>query len=123
MIAATDSDDIVIDVGATYVEDFIWKDKNGDPIDLTDYVAYMQVRARYSSEDAIFDLSSTGDDPAIQITPSEGKTRVTISSALTGAVVNRKGVYDMLLVSPATRTRLIQGEVRFKKRVTVVADE
>lgn len=123
MIAATDSDDIVIDIGATYVEDFIWKDKNGDPINLTDYVAYMQVRARYSSEDAIFDLSSSGSEPAIVIVALEGKTRVTISSALTGAVTNRKGVYDLLLVSPTNRTRLIQGEVRFKKRVTVVADE
>lgn len=120
IIDLTDPDNIVIPVGADYDDDFVWKDPDGAPVDLTGYKAYMQIRARFKSEDEIFDLSTEGEDPAITIVAAEGRVKVHIGWEQTGQITNRKGVYDILLVGPTGRTRLIQGEVEFDPRVTVV---
>jgi hypothetical protein len=109
---------IVIEQGATFELSATWTD-GGDPVDLTDVLARMQVRKKYSSEDAYLDLDS---DTLGGITVNEltGKIDVAIPAADTAALPGRlRGVYDLELLFPSGRVvRLLKGRVRVDPEVT-----
>lgn len=55
--------DITIEQGATYRQQFVYKDDAGDPIDLTGWSAAMMIRQQIEDE-----------DPLISLTDSDGIT-------------------------------------------------
>lgn len=109
--------DIAIDQGATYRQEFIWKDSNNDVIDLTGYTARMQIRRKKSSDS--FEHEATTENGGIAITALTGSVVVTISATDTAAFEFTKGVYDIELVSgTGVVTRLLEGSVEVSPEVT-----
>lgn len=109
--------DIKIDQGATYRQEFIWKDSAGDPIDLTSYTARMQIRRKVSSTAA--EHEATTENSGIAITAGTGSVVVTISATDTAAFEFTKGVYDLELISGSgVVTRLLEGTVEVSPEVT-----
>jgi hypothetical protein len=109
--------DFTIEQGATLLKAITWKDSNGDPVDLTGYVARMQVRPSATSEDVLLDLST--DNGGLQLTPSSGVVTITASAEDTAALDWRKGKYDLELESAdGTVTRLLKGVITVSREIT-----
>ena len=91
--------------------------KMGKCKSLAGYSANMDIREKIEDSSALETLSTTGGE--IVITTAQGKLVMTLTTAQTGALDFNRGVYDLELVSGVgVVTRLIQGEVDFKKEVT-----
>ena len=110
--------DITIEQGATFVLPFVWKDGNGNPVDLTGYTARMQVRSEHSSSDKLLDLSSPSS--GIVIDEPNGKVTVTATAAQTAALsAPQLAVYDLKLTDGAGKvTRVVEGKARITPEVT-----
>ena len=105
-----------IDAGIDYNVTFIYKDSDGNPIDLTNYTARMQFR-RTIDNDTI-DKEMTTVTGHLVITPAEGQIKLDILNAETTAL---SGIYfyDLEIVSAAdVVTRMIQGKVIISGEVT-----
>jgi hypothetical protein len=102
---------ITIEQGATFTLPIVWRDGEGDPIDLTGYQgARMQVRRTYKSPDTL--LSLTSEDGDIVLGTTDGTITVTASAEATAAINAKCGVYDLELVDPYDVViRLLKGEV------------
>jgi hypothetical protein len=107
--------DIYIEQGATLSLPIIWKDSDGNVINITGYTARMQVRQTRPSTTVL--LSATTENGKLVIDGSNGK--VTISLSATAAITWLTGVYDLELASPGgVVTRLIEGSVTVSQEVT-----
>jgi hypothetical protein len=108
---------INIDQGATYTLAISYKDSNNAAINLTNYTAAMQLRATYSSVDAVLSLSSPSN--GIVITGATGLISITITDTQTAALSANSFVYDLEITSPSNvKTRLIQGSATISPEVT-----
>lgn len=109
--------DLEVQQGATYRRSFVWKDSNGDPVDLTGYIARMQIRRRKSAP--VIEHSATTENGGITITPLEGRIDLLISATATAAFDFTSGAYDLELVaSDNDVTRFLEGAVSVSKEVT-----
>lgn len=109
--------DILIEQGATYDQEFVWKDSTGTGIDLTGYTARMQIR-QVKTEAVIISLT-TGDGITLNY-DGNGSIRVYISATDTSALLTCKQArYDLELQNiDGTVTRLLQGNVTISGEVT-----
>lgn len=109
---------LVIEQGATLDRTFKWKDGEGALVDLTGYTARCQVRASYTSETKILDL--TTENSGIELGGAAGTIRLKVSAATTAAIsLTGLGVWDLELVSPSgVVTRLLEGRVVLSREVT-----
>lgn len=115
MAAATH--DILIEQGATFQLNLVWKDSGGTPINLTGYTARMQVRQKIADTNPL--LSFTTENGAITLGGALGTIAITGLATLTDALTVKSGVYDLELVSPGgIVTRLIEGAVTITPQVT-----
>lgn len=115
MAAATH--DILIEQGATFQLNLVWKDSLGAPINLTGYTARMQVRQKIA--DAAPLLSFTTENGAITLGGTAGTIAIVGLATLTDALTVKSGVYDLELVSGGgIVTRLIEGAVTISPQVT-----
>jgi hypothetical protein len=105
--------DILIEQGATYTQEFIWKDSDGDPVDLAGYTARMKIR-QLKTDNVIVSLTS-GSGITLG---NDGSITVYISAAATELLPLCKARYDLELVSNGIVTRLIQGQVTISAEVT-----
>jgi hypothetical protein len=104
--------DFVLEQGATWSTPIEYQDPDGAPINLTGYVARMQIRRRPSSADVLLSLT-----PAIN--GAAGIITVTISATEASALPAGRAVYDLELVAPGGAvTRLIEGSVFVEAEVT-----
>jgi hypothetical protein len=102
--------------GATYQQQFTWKDQNNNPINLTGYTARMQIRESHDAASPFVTLS-TGS--GITLGGVAGTITLTISDSQTSAMTQSSGVYDIELVSSlGTVTRLLEGNVIISREVT-----
>lgn len=109
--------DIAIEQGATFRLNLVWKDSNDVPVDLTGYIARMQVRGSFS--DANIQLNLTTENGAIVLGGAAGTIAVTAAATFTDDIKIRAGVYDLeLQASDGTVTRLVQGKVKISPEVT-----
>jgi hypothetical protein len=109
--------DITIEQGATFRLNLVWRDADNNPVDLTGYVARMQVRASYS--DSAVQLNLTTQNGAIVLGGALGTIAVTGAATVTDDIPIRAGVYDLELeAADGTVTRLVQGKVRISPEVT-----
>ena len=118
-----------IEQGATTDFELVWKDNNGDPVDLSSYSARMQIRTDYGGS-LICSLSSSldTDGTGLNLSGSNGTTPLAsgsigifISAASSSAFTFGEAKYDLELEHTSTRyvTRLIEGKVKLSKEVTV----
>lgn len=121
---------ITIEQGADWRLLFVWKDTAGEPHDLTEYTARMQVRASFDAKTPIFNL--TTENGGIYLGGIEGTVDVNIAAAVTqGVKVNRNELswqdgkegmtfaYDLEMIDGEGRVkRLLQGAVFFIPEVT-----
>jgi hypothetical protein len=102
---------INIDQGSTHTFSITYNDSDGNPINLTEYSANLQVRTAYTATSANIVLTS---NPAYGLTigGANGQVNVTFNPVDTQVLENvkRAYVYDLELTSnTGTVTRLIEG--------------
>lgn len=108
--------DIIINQGATFLLDLIYKDDLGYPIDLTGYTARMMLRRYYSDISPVISLIS-GDE--ITIDPLVGGISIRIEADDSAAIESYTYVYDLEIESlTGFVTRLIQGDAAVMPEAT-----
>lgn len=109
--------DITIRQGSTFLQNLVWKDSAGVPVNLTGYVARMQVRPGVCSPDVIVELTTTNG--RITLGGSTGTIGLEIPATVTAAITDGCGVYDLELeASDGTVTAILAGTVTFEREVT-----
>lgn len=109
--------DFIIKKGATFSKELRWKDENGTPINLTGYIARMQIRETVESTTTIVDL--TTENGRIALGGALGTITLTISATDTMSITQSSAVYDLELVAGGGLvTRLLEGDVLFTDNVT-----
>jgi hypothetical protein len=115
MTAATT--DFLIEQGATFRREILYKDSAGAVINLTGYTARMQVRRSKSSSTVLLDMTTA--NLRLVITPAEGKIVIDLPATLTATFTWPRGVYDLEIESSGgVVTRLLEGEVSISREVT-----
>lgn len=109
--------DILIEQGATYDQEFIWKDSEGTGINLTGYSARMQVR-QVKTETVLLSLTN-GNGITLNYS-GNGSIRIFVSATGTSALTTcNQARYDLELQNAdGTVTRLLQGAVTISGEVT-----
>jgi hypothetical protein len=109
--------DLTIEKGATFSHEFVWKDKNGQPINLTGATAKMQIRS-YADGELFFEASTANGK--LSIDEAAGKISLFVSAQETESFEDwRFGKYDIEVTNAALNvTRLIQGLVEVSQEVT-----
>lgn len=109
--------DFVIEQGTTFIRIITYLDNNGDPIDLADYTAKMQIRKSYN-EAVIIDMTTEND--MIELNYSEtGKIKLEISAEETNNMCFDTAIYDLELIDVnGTIKRFLQGKVTLSPGVT-----
>lgn len=105
-----------IDQGSVWDLTIVYQDSDGDPIDLTNYTAAMQLRQNYNSE--LADLTLTTANGGLTITPLTGTIQVNATATQTGLLSAGFYVYDLELTSGSNVSRLIQGQITVAEQVT-----
>lgn len=109
--------DFEIEQGTTFNKEFLYKDVNDDPVNLSGYTARMQVRSTVSSADVL--LSLTTENGRITMGGAAGTIDLDLTATDTAAITWRRGVYDLEIVSSnGTVTRLLQGVITISREVT-----
>ena len=116
---------ITIEKGATYRRQLQYKDSAGDPIDLTDYSARMQIRQKVTDNIIHLNLTTTkdADGSGLTITAASGTIDIEISAASSSNFdFGTEGVYDLEIYSGSGDStyvlRLLEGKVKVSKNVT-----
>ena len=116
-----------IEQGATTQFQVVYKDVNGDPVNLTSYHARMQIRETKAATAIICSLSSSRDNDGTGLNLNGSSGTLPLASGSIGIYISAAsssnfdfdtGVYDLELVSGSFVTRLMQGTVRLDKEVT-----
>jgi hypothetical protein len=117
--------DLYIEQGVTYTKTFTWYDSTNTPVDLTDYTAIMQVRESIDDDEVL--VASNTDPVGITLTlgGALGTITVDIAASISNALDFDIAVWDINLTNTGTGvvTRLLEGEVKFSKAVTLVGAE
>ena len=123
-----------IEQGATTDFELVYKDSSGNPVDLSQHNARMQLKDGVGGSTTFLTLSSSlqPDGTGLNLSgsggnaaskpPTSGSIGIFISHATSSNLTFDKAVYDLEIVSgsgnTATVTRLIQGKVNLSKEVT-----
>lgn len=114
---AAASYDLLIEQGATFIKDLVWKDSTGTAIDVTGYTARMQIRRNKSAVDVL--LTATTENGYITMGTTDGAIDIEIPDTVTAALTATRGMYDLEVISPGgVVTRLIEGTVEISREVT-----
>jgi hypothetical protein len=122
----------VIEQGATTDFEILYNDSNGNPIDLTDYQARMQIReAQTGSSEIYLTLSSSvePDGTGLHMSgsnrtnpPESGSIGIFISYLSSSELSFTQGYYDLEVASGSdeqTRvTRILEGTIQISRNVT-----
>lgn len=109
--------DILVEQGATFRLDLVYKDSSGSPIDVSGYTARMQMRRTYDAPTPLLNL--TTENGAITLGGVAGTLVVQATPELTRELPAKGGVYDLELVAPSgVVVRLIRGTVSVSPEVT-----
>lgn len=107
----------VIDQGATWQRVVIYNDSNGDPVNITNNTAAMQLRTSPMANTAVLTLST--QNGGITIVGNQGKLTITATATQTSNLKPQKYTYDLELYSPGgIVTRLMQGTILVNPETT-----
>ena len=104
------------DQGATFRRVISWKDSTGNPINLTDYVARMQLRP--SPGDTAVSLELTTENSGITLDVLQGKIHLFASASTMTALQPRSYAYDLELVYGDEVVKLLTGLFILRQEVT-----
>jgi hypothetical protein len=103
--------------GATFIQNWIYRDDEGNVVDLTEYEARMQVRVTFESQ-VIDGLNLTTENGSI-ILGDEGEISIEVSATIMEDVPRGSYVYDFELIYPSGRVdRVVQGKFDVSRNVT-----
>ena len=106
-----------VDVNTTYSFSVVYKDPNGNPIDITGSTAKMQVRNAQGDKLAFTLTSPSG---GITIDGPNGLITVKMTPTQTSKLFYPKSVYDLMLTdSQANKTKLVGGYLTASRSVTI----
>jgi hypothetical protein len=109
--------DITIYQGATFSQQFTWKDQAGTPINLTGYTARMMARTSIDAPAAFLTLNTANG--GIALGGAAGTITLNLSDAQTAAISVMQGVYDLELIDSLAKViRLLEGSVVISPEVT-----
>lgn len=119
----------IIEQGSTLNFEIIYKDSNGNPVDLTNYSGKMMIRSNYADQNptTYITLSSSlaADGTGLNFSGSNGTTPVTsgsigifISAVSSSAFTFTTARYDLEITSASVVTRLLEGQVSLSQEVT-----
>jgi hypothetical protein len=120
---------IVIEQGATFDIELIYKDSNGDFVDLNGYSARMKIKQNIDSITSYLTLTSIlqPDNTGLSMSgsvldpkdPISGSIGIFISATTSSLLDFTEGVYDLEIESPTGYVyRLLKGNVTLSKEVT-----
>jgi hypothetical protein len=110
-----------VDASTNFTFTLIYKDPQGDPIDLTQYRAKMDVAEKPGSKKVLASCDCT-ESGGIVITPLEGRISVNFDKDKTKKFHYPKSAYDLVIINIANGevTRLIEGWLEISRAVTEV---
>ena len=108
-----------VDQATNFTFSIVYKDPDGDPIDLTQYRVFMDVKSAPGSKKV---LASATQGDGITVTPLLGKIDVSLSPDKTAKLAYPKSAYDLVLehIPTGQLTRLLEGWLEVSRAVTVV---
>jgi hypothetical protein len=111
--------DIVIEQGAAFTRELVYKDANGDEVNISNWTIRMQIRRYKRSTTCIADLDNKSKG-GLRITSGIGGAfTLCIPGDLTGTFNFSIGCYDICLVGGGGGpVRLLEGKVTLNKSVT-----
>jgi hypothetical protein len=114
MIAATY--DFSIRKGSDVSELFQIQDADGAPLDLTGWEIHAQIREGKSFEsELIAEFSVAIPDP------TDGKIYLELENAVTAAITQKKGYYDILYIDPTLKRKFYcEGTIAFRPSRTFI---
>lgn len=110
--------DLSIDQGSDKNLPLIFKDAEGELLDLTGYKAAMQVRKTLESDEAADTL--TTENGRISIDPETATVTLLFPHETTSAMAAGRFVYDLELISDDTVTRVMEGVFTLRREATRV---
>jgi len=110
--------DLTIEKGTDYTQVFTVRDSLRRPVDLTSYVGgCMDIRAAQATSSAILSFSTAAS--TMTLGGTLGTITIAAARAVTSAVVEDAGVYDLELTNDSGKTaRYLEGTVTFVDEVT-----
>jgi hypothetical protein len=108
--------DLLIEQGATFVQEFVWKNSDGTPVDITGASARMKIR-KYKTDEVLVSLTSPSN--GITLGGADGKITITISATNTSLLPVCEARYDLEIEDTYSFvTRFIEGNVDISAEVT-----
>lgn len=105
-----------LDQGSTFSLSCVYKDSEGNPINLTEYTARSQARETVDASTTLWNLVSPND---ITLGGSSGEITLTIPATTTANYpAGKTYFYDLELITGSTVIRLIQGQIYISPEVT-----
>jgi hypothetical protein len=106
-----------VDQNTTFTFEVQYLDEDQTPIQLNFHTAKLQVRDTQGGKKLAFTLT---EQDGINISPTEGKLKISISSDRTNKMFYPKSAYDLVIVDPSVnKTRLLEGYMTLNRSVTV----
>ena len=103
---------IFIDAGADFSTTVTVTDSSGSALNLTGYTHAAQIRKSYDSASATVAFTTATTDA------SGGKFTLTLTNIQTAAIPHGRYVYDAVITTGSTKTRVVEGIVTVNPRVT-----
>ena len=110
---------LTIEQGAAFSRIVIYRDSNGDPVDLSGYTAKMQIRKTKEGSTVILELSTS--DGRLTLGGALGTITIALTTADTDSLDFVWGRYDLELYPGGDTTqaiRLLEGKINLSKQVT-----
>jgi len=110
--------DFVIPQGALFHNIVIYKDNNGDPVDITGYTMAMHIRKFKADEDSELEISSSD---YLENGGAAGSITISVPGSITDDLDFVWGYYDLELYPngvEADAIRILEGRVKLSKQVT-----
>lgn len=104
--------------GADFSQLFTFlQESGGDPVDLTNFSARMQIRQRVNAASPIIELTSANG--RIVLGGTAGTVTLTLNATETAQLPDTQGVYDLEIVAGENNAdRYLEGTVTIKPEVT-----
>ncbi len=110
---------LTIEQGSSFLRIVIYRDSDGNPVDLTGYTATMQIRRTKESSSVIQELSTSNG--YLQLGGVIGTISIILPASITDSLDFVWGRYDLELYPGGNATqaiRLLEGKVNLSKQVT-----
>lgn len=107
-----------VDQNTTFIFEAVYKDPDGNPIDLTGASAKLQVRDLKGGSKLAFSLTSPNG--GIVIDPTNGKLTIKMTPTQTNKLFYPKSSYDIMVTdSNLNRIKLLEGFLSLSRSVTI----